>query len=512
MEDFIKEIYRYADIVTETRKMAEWSKAGCWRRLSDKWESMREDIASFCRDITGQNPELGKHIWNEYVKAGSALSVRNSCVTGDILEKLLPFLYEGMSYYGGIDVVEGDYRIFSSESGFLSIEDTSNSSYLTGCIDPAWDAYLKATTIYYPNMRYYFSLGCEMGYLPWQLFEVSRKSLDIYIYEFDVNLSDFARLYGVLDRIPSSRLHLFKDKDQNKVVDMMKEELSSGKYSDTNTYVNIEASSYKKLDARWLGFADEFRIADSTKREYNSAVEMNYYRNRHNVSAFIHHLKDLEKRTDWIVVGAGPSVDDNMEYLSEVSDDKVIVATMTIYRKLVENNVRVDYLTVIDPNEQTYKHIEDVEIHDARLILTDCADWQYGEYYKGEKYLIPTEGYYFSDELYRSMGIQPWDPLGTVTSMSIELSAYLGAERIELIGADLAYPTGTSHAQGTAQNKKVDIEGMIQVEAVDGGVVYTDQRLDYYRHEIEELIVNHKNIRFYNRSRNGAYIKGCINV
>ncbi len=510
MEDFISEIYEFADLIPSFKMLKKHSLAMAWEMVLDRWNGQKEVLAALCRAVSAENAELGSRIWNQCVSIGSSISNRRSAEIADLIDNLMPLLYDAMQLYGGIDVTEGDYRIFSSRSGFLSIENTGTSVSLSDT-DPVWEAYEKANVLYFPNMLGFYSLGCELGYLAWQLYEISNRSLDIYIYEFDRQLADYAISYGVLSRISPDKLHLFVDKDQDAVMSRLIDDVTS-KNSDADAVINIEQDAFNRLRPNWHDTADELMTTLSTRRNYTHTTQINYFRNRHNVRKMINELTLPQKVTDWVIVGGGPSVDELIDLLTDPdSEGKAIIATMTIYRKLIERGVKVDYLTVIDPNPRTFKHIRGMSEHDAVLIMSDCADWQYGEYYSGKKYLIPTSGSFFSEEYYESRGIKTWEPLGTVTSMSIEVAAYLGAKNIELIGVDLAYPGNKTHADGTAESSMVNTEGLIRVKSVDGGEVYTNHSMDYYRHEIEELIRKHGGIRFYNWSKHGAFISGCRN-
>ena len=97
-----------------------------------------------------------------------------------------------------------------------------------------------------------------------------------------------------------------------------------------------------------------------------------------------------------------------------------------------------------------------------------------------------------------------------VSPFAIEVAVKMGAKSIELIGVDLAYPGEKTHAEGTMDNSGVNTNGMVKIKDVKGKEVYTSEVFVDCIEEIEELINENKNVRFYNKSKIGAYIKGCI--
>ncbi len=101
-----------------------------------------------------------------------------------------------------------------------------------------------------------------------------------------------------------------------------------------------------------------------------------------------------------------------------------------------------------------------------------------------------------------------WDSCGTVTSMALEVAVRFNAENIFLVGVDLAYPGGISHATGTADRSQISEEGLIPVEGCGGTMVYSDTVLTSYRHDMESRIAQTSWISYYNLSKVGARIAG----
>lgn len=509
--DFIDELYREANIGFSMKKMLKYSRCQQLILLEDLWNEQIEQIVSFCKQTATWDEKLGAQIWDLIIALKDYIDAKDSVRMADLIEEIIPLLYDAMALRGNIDVEEGDYRFFSSKSGFLSIENTKLKQVMVSAKDPAFEAFEKASVMCNPSRKVFCTFGCELGYLAWQMYEVSGKSLDIFVYEDDPQKIEYARSYGVLDWIDEDKLNIIVENDTKKLFnEMINRHLTLENEMLTSFY--IEGDLFEHLSGAERNLAVEILQNLGTELNYIGAIERNFYLNYKSVSKTVDDIDRSELGCNWIIVGGGPSVDYNIDYLKEEKGKSVIIAVSTIVKRLLNEAVRPDYIIAIDMVEKLYKHIEGIEDIGIPLIMSDYVNWRFGEKYKGEKYLIPTDGKFFSKELYRAANIKPWNAPGTVTSAAIDVVVRLGAKTITLVGVDLAYPGNYSHAGGTLDYQEINKEGCIKVPAVNGGEVETTLFLKAFLREIEWMIRNNPGVSFYNKSKYGALIQGCKNV
>lgn len=210
------------------------------------------------------------------------------------------------------------------------------------------------------------------------------------------------------------------------------------------------------------------------------------------------------------MVVAGPSLDDCIEYLRENVGKKTIICASMVLKKLLQNNIRLDGVAVLDPQTRTWGHFDNLKGTNTPLLLNVTANWRFGEWYGGDKYLIPS----LTDETtvrnYLLQGVKSWYIGSTVSALMLEIAIHLDAKRVEMIGMDLAYPIGRTHATGTMDEKEISGLGMQQVLSVNGGLVSTTAQFMVYIEEIEQIICDNAGVSFYNLSTMGAEIKGAI--
>lgn len=95
-----------------------------------------------------------------------------------------------------------------------------------------------------------------------------------------------------------------------------------------------------------------------------------------------------------------------------------------------------------------------------------------------------------------------------VVTLALDLAIRFGAADITLVGADMAYTGGRSHAGGLGRKIAGGME-LRKVLSVTGEYIETSRNLDIYRKWIEHRIEDVRGLVVYNTAR-GARIKGTI--
>ncbi len=149
------------------------------------------------------------------------------------------------------------------------------------------------------------------------------------------------------------------------------------------------------------------------------------------------------------VVAAGPSLDEQLSILRKHRTDVYVIATDTALPALLAADLAPDSVVAIDCQHIGYYHFMSGLPSNIPLFLDLAA---------------PTSIAARSERLYFFSGDHPltvyiskhWKSFpfvdtsgGNVTYAAVSLAATLGAQRIELYGADFSYPAGNSYARGT---------------------------------------------------------------
>ena len=508
MVDFIEELYKYAELIPFFKQIIEKCYREEWSNVRQLWDKKSDHVVEFCKFICSMDSELGNSLWNQISKACeySTRGKSGYILMADGLEAAMPQMYKAIGLLGDIDVTEGDYRLFSSKSGFLSLQDISSECYCHSTLNPMEEAEKIAGKIYTPVQQNCRILGAGLGYLPYEFYTKSYERFDVYIYETDENIISYARDYGVLSWIPEERLHIVVESDEEKLVTAFLEDSEAGFAGKTAYYCSDYI--YHRLSDYGKELVKDINVMFNTYYTLRDIAAGNFYSNIENIHSTVYDIPDKKKADEWIVVGGGPSVDYNLNYLRENVGKKKIIAASTIYGKLIKEGIKADYMAVLDPHWRTYDHMKDITDNSATLIANAVANWKYGKYYTGEKYLVPCFGQECVTAFYRDKDIKLIDTGSTVTSMCIKVAILLGAKRIDLVGLDLAHPKGISHASGTIDFRVTDSNGLPETDCVAGGKVTSTHQLLYYKQDIEKIIAKEEEVIFVNYSNDGALIKG----
>ncbi|HOM99020.1 MAG TPA: DUF115 domain-containing protein [Acidobacteriota bacterium] len=244
------------------------------------------------------------------------------------------------------------------------------------------------------------------------------------------------------------------------------------------------------------------------------------------------------RRKPAVLVGAGPSLEGNVDLLEEAAQHCWIVATGTAARLLARRGLPYDCVVSVDPGEFNYKAFFESTSHDQALLFYDiCVHPGIPRDHGGPKVamaIYPDAGWidrFVNEPLGRV------ETGGSVSNVAFDLLCRMDAEPIILIGQDLAYPTTQSHAAGVlderyssevpdewirgdfealAERAKTNFRarkflegGRIVVPAVGGGEILTDRKLFAYLSWFEEKIARLGGRRtVIDATEGGALIRG----
>lgn len=497
-EAFLEEIYKEAELAYRLKLAVEYARIHDELHMGEICNESFQPLCEVCKEYLQQDREKGLALWNEIQ---TFTGIDNDLVMrGDVIEKkILPLLEEKIRIWGGdicVENEEGDFLFESSASGFLTLKDLKHNKYIHSAADPMWEARKLAEYIFTPQKKEYSIWGLGLGYLIYQLYVISAGTVRIHVFEKDARMVEYARSYGVLDWIPEDRLEVVLDENPAAF-------FKSAAKEDMGYYVFLPEIYGETADVR-RSLEDEYmQFATPKKLHWDS--ELNYWNNKR---SDCHPVSDLSRLflnsdTEFIIVAAGPSLDDNLEFLKQNQGRKTIIVVGTVFRKLLENGIVPDIVTVLDPQARTYRQIEGLEDQNVPMLLGVTAYWKFAANYQGNKYLVPLPGVHEEME-----SEEAWAIGGTVTHLAIEAAIRFGGRSIYLVGVDLAYPNGVSHAEGTMDRTVKGMADMLPVKGVGGFTVYADSMFIAYRKWIEDRIALTPQITYYNMSRIGAKIAG----
>lgn len=508
MQDFIGEIYNYAELIPNFKEVLLLCNNKNYGKVKEKWESIIPVLNDFCNKLSLEDSKLSGSIMDRCVHACQHTTSEpfNYSLFSDELSEVIPLLFEGMKNYSTIDVTDKQYRLLSSKSGFLSLMNVENGKVYHSLIDPVSEACELAKNLFFPTYLSFHFVGCGLGYLPREVFSLSDMSEDIFVYGTDTSVLQYAIDYGYLGLIPENKLHIVICNTEN---DLLKELNKFDFFEGANgLYLGEEALDTLSKDT--ISKIQDMAITCNSLSEHDAVTNINIFRNEKNVGKTIYDVKKEIPKKEWIVAVAGPSLDNNLEYIKKNVGKKTIICASTVYKKLLSNSIIPDYVCVCDPLSRTFGHFEGTDNKESTLLLDASANWRFAEFYKGEKLLVPTAANRTGYDHFEAKGAAPIYITGSVSYMCVKMAYFFKASKIHLCGLDLSYPTEKSHASGTMDEHKVNKEKMIVVPCVLGGTVPTTVQFLYYIKTMNELFNSMENVKIINHSDMGAAFENTL--
>lgn len=467
-----------------------------------KWNAASQKIESIIPRVAEIDMDSAKYLLDSWEDARDerddfrGLSYR-------LEQNLLPALLRALNtIYGPIDLEGGHYSFHKSESGFITVRDNNIGRYLHDLNDPMNEASVLSRDLYAPGMDNFHILGCGLGYLAYQIWEKSERSAHIYVYEDDESMLEYADQIGVLSWIDEEYLTLADNSDTDK---MLSEFYKVCETDVPNRYISDwKVGFYSTSNNGYL--IDSLDFNDRNRRFSGKCNLINVYENRKQSLHELESIRELisKKTKDAVVVSAGPSLNDNIDFIRRNAGAKLIICINAALKRLESEGIYPDIVVALDPKRSLASHIEGIEAftESIPLVITANASYTFVNRYRGPKYVV-------NDYERTSDGFE-WNFGGTVASFALDLAYYLGAENIYLVGSDLAFSGNRNFADGVAHGANEGIVNSVTVESNDGGVVETTRLYNKYRDILEVQISKHPDKKVYNMASHGAKIKGTL--
>lgn len=215
-----------------------------------------------------------------------------------------------------------------------------------------------------------------------------------------------------------------------------------------------------------------------------------------------------------IIIGAGPSLNRNIEELKACKEHAIIIAAGTALGALSKHHIVPHFLVVTDANPQMYEAVSDFFLKDTILVVGTSAEYRVVKEYPGAKLFVNTSSdlageltSYLPENLHIQQTI-------SVTTGAVDFARACGADTIILIGQDLAFGgPNEHHASGVHESagsyahwKRIKVPGYFGGEVETVGQFLSV--IEYYNQYVKE----YNNIRFINATEGGALIAAMENM
>ncbi|HCJ76969.1 MAG TPA: hypothetical protein DHV88_11475 [Roseburia sp.] len=391
------------------------------------------------------------------------------------------------------------YRQTSAINGQLSMQVVmENKTFcLHSSVNPEWEAERLVTSL--PTAKNYVVWGIGLGYHVIKLLE-AYPDCHVTVLESEVGLI-FKTLciWNLSEYIKNNHLRIVYSRSIEILLNELKQQ--TVQYELLLYYPAIQTIENEKIK----GALEDFFVTTSSMREQRKYLDYNFDKLDKENLPDCGCLKDMFYKKNVVIVGAGPSVDSELDAIRKYRSQLMIFATGHIVRKLIAEQIEPDAIIITDSQPHMYEQIKGLNIK-IPLILLSTASASVYENYSGPVYIAYQKGYEPAEEKAEILQVEKFETGGSVTTTALDVAIRFDAAKIILVGVDLAYTNGYSHAEGVGRKIKAR-DGLRTVKDCNGNEIFTSKNLDIYRKWIEYRLERGETIKVYNTGK-GAKIKG----
>lgn len=264
-------------------------------------------------------------------------------------------------------------------------------------------------------------------------------------------------------------------------------------YMDRKNYIEADAMTMRKYGPKMV---------------INSIYNLEYLPHGDMISRY---KNKFSKDMIAVVVGAGPSLANDVDILKKMKNRVLIIAVDTVARYLLNNDIRPDLVVVADMIKGVKLFENERLLHIPLVIHTDANNAVLRK-------LDGTKVIYGSTEntIYREVALKygyemPLLPQGgSVSNLGYSIAVYLGFDKIVLLGQDLAMTGNKVHAGEKTFNPETYPRKLYKVPGNYSDEVYTTEDFLLYLKWYDMIVPYYNKITTINATSDGARIKGAV--
>jgi hypothetical protein len=228
---------------------------------------------------------------------------------------------------------------------------------------------------------------------------------------------------------------------------------------------------------------------------------------------YIGKSQDLKDSTAF-VIGSGPSLDEHLEFIKEVSDRVTILSAGTALRPLLKAGIWPDFQFIFERTKPPYtalvETLDEEKLKNLKIVAVNLA---YPAIFDSSenRFMVlrgtDTGTFLFPSEYNLFLNTAP-----TVTNMALSFALEAGFEKVYLFGVDLGAQKDRHHSKESIYYKSdkfaASQEFPFAAEGNFGGEVYTNHLFLSAKRSFEVLLRHYPNRMVYNCSY-GVKIEGA---
>lgn len=198
------------------------------------------------------------------------------------------------------------------------------------------------------------------------------------------------------------------------------------------------------------------QINAATYKKFGKLWTSNSKANLENIKkcAFVSQIDKSSFSSDFLLVGAGPSLQQILPHLKQLQKKMIIVCVETALHSLLKNDVEPDFIIITDPQYWAYRHISGLKSKSSILIAPLSVHPAVFRF-ECKEILLCSDMFWVSQFFEEKIGsFGDLGAGGSVASSAWNFCHLMGAKNIYLAGLDLSFPSKQTHIKGSSAEQK----------------------------------------------------------
>lgn len=217
-----------------------------------------------------------------------------------------------------------------------------------------------------------------------------------------------------------------------------------------------------------------------------------------------------------ILVGAGPSLDKNIDLLKDAANHALIIVVDAAYKRVVQHGIKPDVVATIERTEKSCTFYEHIEYEEEVVLLAPSVIQK--SIFDKFKHVVFTgrEQDMFLSEITRLMGNENLDIGSNAIHLPFAFATYLDCDPIVYVGLDLAYTGGKTHTGTVGASHDIATlyakdENVTVVKGQNGEMLETLVFFMYAKKLLEVFMYEDSKRKYINATEGGALIEYTSN-
>lgn len=388
--------------------------------------------------------------------------------------------------------------------------------FLSGVLDASYNLYIVA--------------GFGFAYHLEILLDAMKKDSVLLVLDHDIAAFKLALQHRDLSALLADERFLYLlDPDDDEIAEILK-----GRSSKNVSIIahrgshQCAADYYQNLIRKAKAYLSTKEVNIATLAKFEKLWTLNCVKNmRHfalmpGANVFYGRFSDC----DAIVVCAGPSLENDLEWLKSVSDKAVIVGVDTSYTVLANAGIQPHFCLCVDPQLINARYFEGMRETTTVIVADPTVHSAVFRFYRGRGVIssMPFDMMKWTEQITGEKGEMTHG--GSVSTNACDFAKRLGVRRIFLLGQDLSFTKDRAHVKGSyldellhnstnrfvtrlVQNRRqVRALPPLRMPSISGAEVVTNQKMMIFYQWFER----HSSPALFNASGDGLLFKNIPHV